>query len=145
MSGQSTEVVLNRVLIQLSRSFLQYVSESSPWVRYDAPSLATEIEALAAQQRDDVGRLVDLLNDREHFVDFGSFPTEYTDQQFLGLDVLIGRLERSQSRINGLISSAVDSVEHDGEASILLTQVLLNEKQIEASLGSVAKNVKQPA
>jgi hypothetical protein len=145
MPGQSIEVILNRVLIQLSRSFLQYVSESSPWVRYDAPGLAAEIESLASKQREDVGLLVELLNEREHFVDFGSFPTEYTDQQFLGLDVLIGRLERSQSRINGLIATAVESVKADEEAASLLSQVSQAERQIENSLASIAKDLKQPA
>ncbi len=143
MSGQSNEAVLNRVLIQLSRSFLQYVSESSPWVRFDAPGLASEIENLAACQRGDVARIVDLLNDREYFVDFGTFPTEYTDQQFLGLDVLIGRLERSQARINGIIAASCDSVKGDDEACELLSAVLQSEKQIEAALASLEKELKQ--
>jgi hypothetical protein len=145
MSGQSNDAILNRVLIQLSRSFLQYVSESSPWVRYDAPGLATEIESLSARQRGDVAQIVDLLNDREYFVDFGTFPTEYTDQQFLGLDVLIGRLWRSQAKINAFIVSAIESLRDDSEAGELLNSVLQHEKQIEAALTSVEKQLKQTA
>lgn len=143
MSGQSNEAILNRVLIQLSRSFLQYVSESSPWVRYDAPGLATEIESLAARQRGDVAQIVDLLNEREYFVDFGTFPTEYTDQQFLGLDVLIGRLGRSQAKISGFIAASLELLRDDSEASELLNSVLQGEQQIEASLTSVGKELKQ--
>jgi hypothetical protein len=143
MSGQSNEAILNRVLIQLSRSFLQYVSESSPWVRYDAPGLATEIESMAARQRGDVAQIVDLLNDREYFVDFGTFPTEYTDQQFLGLDVLIGRLGRSQAKINSVIAGSLESLRDDSEAIELLSSVLQGEKEIEAAMTSLEKELKQ--
>lgn len=145
MSGQSNEAILNRVLIQLSRSFLQYVSESSPWVRFDAPGLATEVENLAAGQRGDVAQIVDLLNEREYFVDFGSFPTEYTDQQFLGLDVLVGRLQRSQEKIGGIIAASIGLLHGDDEACELLNSVLTSEKQIETALASLKNNLKQPA
>ena len=97
MTCQDNELLLNNVLIQMARSFLQYVAESSPWVSYDTASLESQVLVLAARQRQDVAELATLLTSREHFIDFGSFPTEYTDQQFLSLQSIIGRIEASHA------------------------------------------------
>ena len=99
MTCQDNEILLNNALIQMARSFLQYVSESSPWVSVDSVSVGAQVEVLAARQRQDVGEIVSLLTAREHFIDFGSFPTEYTDLQFISLKALMGRLKASQSLI----------------------------------------------
>ena len=78
MTGHANNRLLNSVLINLSRSFLQYLSESSPWVRGESAAAGQSLELLAADQRRDVRELAEFLDAREWSVDFGSFPTEYT-------------------------------------------------------------------
>ena len=90
-----SQTALNSALIDMSRSFLQYVAEGWPWVGADQQAVGDQVLALAASQRDDVAAIVELLNDREQFIDFGSFPTEYTDLQFLALDTMASNAARS--------------------------------------------------
>jgi hypothetical protein len=62
MTCQDNEILLNNTLIQMSCSFLQYVSESWPWVRLEASSIEKQVRVLAARQRQDVGEIVSLLS-----------------------------------------------------------------------------------
>jgi hypothetical protein len=141
MTCQDNEILLNNTLIQMSCSFLQYVSESWPWVRLEATSIEEQVRVLAARQRQDVGEIVSLLTAREYHIDFGSFPTEYTDQQFLGLNVLIGRLKHSQKLICDRISSAVISLETAGDAEA--TEVMRVVGQYEADILKALGEIEQ--
>ncbi len=143
MTCQDNELVLNNTLIQMACSFLQYVAESWPWVNVDSGSIETQVRVLAARQRQDVGEIVSLLTAREFYIDFGSFPTEYTDQQFLSLQVLIGRLKHSQTLICQRIASAVVSLKTAGdtEAAELLAAVEVHERDILKALGEVEQEL----
>ena len=94
---QQTDLALNGVLIDMARSFLQYVAESWPWVTSDGQSVENQVLVIAERQRQDVADIAALLNDREHFIDFGTFPTEYTDLQFLALGALFAPIHNSQA------------------------------------------------
>jgi len=139
MTCQENEIVLNNALIQMARSFLQYVSESSPWVSMDSASAEAQIEVLAARQRQDVGEIVSVLSVREHFIDFGSFPTEYTDLQFLSLQALMGRLKASQRLIcDGLAASTVSlRTSGDAEGADLLSTLESHERDILRALQEI--------
>ncbi len=147
MTCQDNEILLNNTLIQMSCSFLQYVAESSPWVRLESNSIEEQVPVLAARQRQDVGEIVSLLTAREHFIDFGSFPTEYTDQQFLSLTVLVGRLIHSQNLICDRISSAIVSLKtnNDNDAADLMTAVELHERDILKALREIEQDLAVPA
>lgn len=143
MTCQDNEILLNNTLIQMACSFLQYVAESSPWVRLESSSVEAQVPVLAARQRQDVAEIVELLTAREHFIDFGSFPTEYTDQQFLSLNVLIGRLKHSQNLVCSRIASAIVSLRTagDAEAADLLGAVESHEQGILKSLGEIERDL----
>ena len=96
--SQQSESVLNSVLIDMSRSFLQYIAECWPWVDVveHAQSVERQVMVIAARQRQDVADIASLLTSREHVIDFGTFPTDYTDLQFLALDGVFDNLNRSQ-------------------------------------------------
>jgi transcriptional regulatory protein LevR len=125
MTCQDNEILLNGVLIQMARSFLQYVSESSPWVANNAATDESQVIVLAARQRQDVTEIAALLEQREHFIDFGTFPTEYTDQQFLSLQSVMGGLKRSHESVCNRISNSVVSLRTagDAEAADLLSTI----------------------
>lgn len=143
MTCQDNEAVLNNTLIQMACSFLQYVGESWPWVSTESNSIEPQIKVLASRQRQDVSEIVDLLTAREHFIDFGSFPTEYTDQQFLALQTLIIRLKTSQTLICERIALSVESLQTagDSEATKLLRTVESHERDILKALSEVEQEL----
>ncbi len=143
MTCQDNEILLNGVLIQMARSFLQYVSECSLWVAADAASDEAQILVLAARQRQDVADIVALLNAREHHIDFGSFPTEYTDQQFLSLQSVMSGLKRSHESVCNRIAAAVVSLRTagDSEAAELLATVESHERDILRGMREIEKTL----
>ncbi len=138
MVGQDNEPVLNNVLIAMARSFLQYVSESWPWVPGGAAAATVEeqVRMIAAQQRQGVGDLVELLTEREHFIDFGSYPTEYTDLQFLSLEALMESLINSQQYVCRLLADAVVSLRTagDDDAADLVQTIELRQQDAAGAL-----------
>lgn len=123
---------LNEILVDLGRSLLQYVSESSPWAA-DA-ARADSVQELAALQRSHVARIVELLNERRWPVDSGTYPTEYTDYHFLSLEYFLPRLEVSQAALVAELDEAVHTCVDDTVAVQLLTEILRGEQQILQSL-----------
>jgi len=117
MTSASVEFLINHVLIGLSRSFLQYVAESRPWVDETARKIEEQVKVLAARQRQDVAELADLLIDREWAVDFGSFPTEYTNLHFISLSTLFDWLNHGQSVIADSLTEAVTVLRESGDAA----------------------------
>lgn len=147
MTCQDNEIRLNNVLIQMARSFLQYVAESWPWVSTETASVESQVRVLAARQRQDVSELAAFLAGREHFIDFGSFPTEYTDQQFLSLQALIGRMKASHQLVCSRIANTVTSLRTvgDAEACQLLGIVELHERDILKALGEIEQELLKTA
>jgi len=141
MTWQKTNQLLNSVLIQMCRSFLQYVSESSPWVRVESAAVGHEVEVLAARQRQDVAAIAQFLDGREFFVDFGSFPTEYTDLQFIALNSMTTGLVRSQKSNCEVIASGLQTLQSslDVEATELLRDVLAHQQDLLKALEELAK------
>jgi hypothetical protein len=147
MTCQDNEILLNNVLIQMSCSFLQYVSESWPWVSTEEGSIESQVRVLAARQRQDVAEIVTLLTEREHFIDFGSFPTEYTDQQFLSLQALTKGLKNSQTGICSKIAATIVSLKTAGdvEAADLLAALEIHERDILKALSEVEQGLTSKA
>ncbi|MDA1231303.1 MAG: hypothetical protein O2856_11065 [Planctomycetota bacterium] len=144
MTCQDNEILLNNVLIQMARSFLQYVSESSPWVASNAASDEAQLMILAARQRQDVAEIVAMLDGREHYIDFGSFPTEYTDQQFLSLQAIMGGLICSQKSVCNRISTLIVSLRTAGDVAgfDLLTTVESHERDILRAMNEIEKTLR---
>lgn len=145
MAFQDNEILLNNVLIQMARSFLQYVAESWPWVSRDDASVESQVRVLAARQRQDVSEIAALLTQREHFIDFGSFPTEYTDQQFLSLQALTGRMIASHQLVCGRLAIAITSLRAagDAEGSQLISTIESHERDILKSLSEIEQDLSQ--
>lgn len=145
MTCQDNEILLNDLLIQMGRSFLQYVSECSLWVATEAASDEAQILTLAARQRQDVAELAALLNARECYIDFGSFPTEYTDQQFLSLRSSMHGLKRSHELVCNRITAAAETLRKagDSEAAELLAAIEIHERDILRAMNEVEADLNQ--
>jgi hypothetical protein len=137
--SQQSESVLNSVLIDMARSFLQYVAEAWPWVSAQDYSVEEQVNTIAARQRQDVADIVSLLTAREHFIDFGSFPTEYTDLQFIALEALFDSLHKSQQTVCDSVASALSELSKgdDEEAVLLLTAIRTRQTEAVAALKEV--------
>lgn len=147
MTNPSTESTVNDALIGLSRSFLQYVAESWPWVDADHQQIADQVQTLAARQRQDVGDLVQLLMQRDWVIDFGTFPTEYTDLHFISLSTLLTWLQNGQSRIADRLAAAVQALREAGdeEATGLLEAIAMRQNDLSAAMKELQQELSQPA
>jgi hypothetical protein len=136
MSNQPTESIINEALIGLSRSFLQYVAESWPWVDETDRTIEEQMQVLAERQRQDVSDLVQLLLARDWSIDFGTFPTEYTDLHFISLSTLFERLENGQQKIAGRLAATKQALGEvsDEEATALVDAIILRQSDLAAGL-----------
>ena len=143
--SQQTESVLNSVLIDMSRSFLQYTAEGWPWVGVGAESVEDQVMVIAERQRQDVADIVALLTEREHFIDFGSFPTEYTDLQFLALENLFESLHSSKAAVLTSLAEGLAAVRaaNDSEAAELLAAVETRQKEAAAALKELQQQLNE--
>lgn len=145
--SQQTESVLNRVLIEMGRSFLQYISDAWPWVDPLAQKIQDQVMVIAARQRQDVADMASFLTEREHYIDFGTFPTEYTDLQFLSLDSILDWIHKSQDSICLAIANGLVDVKAAGDegAVALLSAVEIRQKEASATLKELHSQLEQPA
>lgn len=119
----------NRLLINVGRSFLQYVGECWPWTQVDAAAERDKINDLVARQQRQVAKLVELLVQRDGgAIDFGSYPTEYTDLHYVSLDYLLAQLIENEQLVVAEIDDSHRSAADDPEAAELLEQFLAEER-----------------
>jgi len=114
---------LNDLLIDLGRSLLQYVGESWPWTGYDEADEQAAIDTLVAEQKASVQALAELLVAREHFIDPGSYPTEYTSLHYVALDYLLSQLVAEQRELVEECAALSGEAHDDPEAGPLLAQI----------------------
>jgi len=139
----SANDILNSVLITMARSFLQYVAESFPWVSREDQAVGEQVEVIATRQRQDVGELAELLTSREHFVDFGTFPTDYTDMQFLALAAMFDGVHASQATVCEAISAGLQQLASTGDeqAIAILQAVEVRQKEAAHALREISREL----
>lgn len=128
----------NEFVVSLGKSLLQYADESWPWIGASEAETQSTFHRLAGVQRQAVAALVELLDQREWTVDFGTYPTDYTDLQFLSLDYFLARILAGERALVADLDEAVHSCADDAEGVKVIGEVLAAEKQILAKLEAVA-------
>ncbi|MEO2034126.1 MAG: hypothetical protein ABGZ35_18790 [Planctomycetaceae bacterium] len=136
MTNPPTESTINEALIGLARSFLQYVAESWPWVDESDRAIDVQVQELAAHQRQDVRELVQLLIGRDWPIDFGTFPTEYTDLHFISLSTLFDWLQNGQRQIADRLAAAAQALRDasDDQGTTLIEAIAIRQNDIAVSL-----------
>lgn len=130
---------LNQLLVDISRSLLQYVGECSSWASRSQAAMEHEVPKLVAMQQDHVRQLVELLMQRGWSIDFGGFPATYTDLHFLSLKYLLTLIIESQKAVLAELEEALHICVHDPDAAKLIREILDGERQITERLNALAE------
>lgn len=134
---------LNGFIISIGRSLLQYADESWPW----SGALEAETQAvfhrLAALQRQEVAVIAELLDQREWTVDFGGYPTDYTDLHFVSLDYFLSRIIAGEQAAVADLEEAVHTCVDDPQGVGVLQEILTTQRKILERLRAVAAGRKQ--
>jgi len=120
MSETQINARLNQVLRSILRGLLQYAGECWPWSANDEAGVQEAVRDMVADQQDEVHDLADLLQERSWLVDFGKYPTEYTDLHFISLDYLLKQMVSEQKSLVENLESAIKDCAGDAEAVELL-------------------------
>ena len=120
MAGTPHHAELNQLLIHLGRSLLQYVGESWPWTDSHSNVEQRKLNELVARQQQFIERLAELLVRRDWAIDFGAYPTEYTDLHYVALDYLLDLLILDQEALLADVDRTISVCGDDPEAVRLL-------------------------
>ena len=138
MPERASSSVVNDVLVHLNRSLLQYAGESWPWSDSEAAGERAVIESLVARQQTHVARIVDLLLERYAGIDFGVYPTEYTDLHYVALDYLLTLLVAGEQDVLADIDRALPLCEGDEAAARILEDARADQREIVEQLQRLA-------
>lgn len=130
---------INDILIGLSHSLLHYVGETWPWTSENERGVREQLHALITQQQHQVAKLATYLSNQGHIIDFGTYPTEYTDLQYLSLDYLLKRLIEDQEYVLKDIQTAAQDPSTDAGARSLLQQIEAGVAQTIGTLRDIAR------
>ncbi len=128
MAAAVSSSQINDLLIQISRSLLQYVSEIWPWSALDAEESRRTLDRLAADQRKSAAALVRFLDARGEVIDFGTYPTEYTSLHYVAVDFLLGQIIENQDSIVAAWEAVLRSADANTDAADLLRDITTAER-----------------
>lgn len=126
--AEMTPQHLNKLFVLLHRSLLQYVGECWPWAAdsgRDVETLAA-VKGLVAKQKHDESLLSAPLSESGWPIDFGGYPTAFTDLQYLSLNYLLKQVVKCQTEI----VAALDTAAKSAADSPLIQQVADSERDI---------------
>lgn len=132
-----TNVQLNDLLINLGRSFLQYVGESWPWTQEYSDDAQSVIDGLVRRQQADAARLADFILARNGTVEPGSYPLDYADMHYVALDYLLSQLVESEQALVNDFEAVLENAVNDEAAAALLRDILQNERENLAALRKI--------
>lgn len=130
---------LNDLLIDVGRSLLQYTSEASLWASSEEEGVQESVERMAAEQREVVAALADLLSDRGHAIDFGTYPTDYTSLHYVAIDFLLDQLVANQRSVLAGCEALERAAAEDDEARALLQDIVISERRHLEELQAIEK------
>lgn len=138
MAAQSPNQILNRLIINLGRSLLQYLGEAWPWTSGADESKLATLQGLVERQQAAVDRITDLLIERHWLVEFGTYPTEYTDLQYLSLEFLLAQTLENAEADAKLIAASHAGI--DDEAKAVLDDIAQTQAEIIGELRTLASS-----
>jgi len=142
MNDRRHNELLNALLKSLGRSLLQYTAEAWPWMHNGEQKLRSEVDALADRQSQAAAAIADFMAKRNWPIDFGIYPVDYTDLNYVSLDYLLGEIARNADELLAEITGTRRLID-DPEASELLGRVEGEQRSIAGELRELADATKQ--
>ncbi len=129
MAETKFSLQLNDLLIQIGRSFLQYVGESWPWASLSSNETRQTLERLAAEQQQSVAALARVLTEAGQYIDFGTYPTSYTSLHYVDVNYLLDQLVQNQESIVKACESTARTAASEPMTSSLLQEIVVVERR----------------
>jgi len=121
--------LLNELLIRLHRSLVQYVLDAWLWSTPEAVPLKGALLTLLERQREDVGLLANLLTQRRHAIDFGTYPMEFTRVNYLAVEFLFSKLCDHQHSLVKSFEQAVGNLDDDPQGKEIVQVIAKSQKK----------------
>jgi rubrerythrin len=119
-----TYALLQDIIHRESRSLLQYVSDSYPWITPEERIALATIQEIIEEERQGAGDLIRLLQRRKLPPSYlGSYPTSFTNFSFVSLDHMLPLLGANERQGIDQLQQDIQSVS-DAEARELLQKTL---------------------
>lgn len=125
MSDALVNEQLNQALIRLHRNLLQYAGECWVWAGSARTREREVLDKIVAEQKQAVAALADLLAGRHHSIEFGTYPTQFTDLHYVSLDFLHGQLVAEQTQLVQDLERIEAAVAADSQAVSLLSEIVI--------------------
>jgi len=105
------ESLLRDIVRREGRSLLQYVEEAYPWVGPDETVPLAQLRKLVADEREVLGRLIDLLARRCRLYPYlGSYANWFTTINFISFDHLLPMLVDYEAQSLGELECALPDI-----------------------------------
>ena len=111
---------------------------SDLWTAGDDDTELVALDLFRRRQQLQIARLVELLGDRDATIEFGRFPTKYTDLHFVSLENLYPRLIANQEVILETLKKAATACRGDEQAEGLMADAAAEEQRTLEELGTLA-------
>ncbi len=121
---------LSRMVIQQHRSLLQYADLCWPWVDLQDSKERSILKNLAATQREGIRKLIRELDRRGWPVDYGQFPAEYADLNFVALDYLWPKIVQAEQSLLAKLCEVRQDVKQDSDAVRVIESCIDNQREI---------------
>lgn len=128
--SQRAETPLSRMVVQQHRSLLQYADLCWPWVNLQESTERKILKSMAARQREGIRELVQELDRRGCPFDYGQFPADYSDLNFIALDHLWPRIVKAEECLLAELHEVRGEVAEDGHAVRVIDQCIKNQREI---------------
>ena len=140
MPDSNTNAALNDALAALTSSLVQYAGECKPWIDSDEDTETVALDLFRRRQQLQIARLVELLGNRDATIEFGRFPTRYTDLHFISLENLYPRLIANQQVIIETLKKSAAACRGDDDAGGLIADAIAEEQRTLEELATLAAN-----
>ena len=138
LSPEDRNQLLNDLVITLNCSLLRYVEEASMWTSVGEADVNPTLQKQLARRDQQITQLVELLVGRHWTIDFGGYPTEFTDLHYVSADFMFGKLVEDETLLVGQIESLKKTLQDDEAAATVLNDVLAIQRDIVAALKQLA-------
>ena len=144
MAENQVNETLNRLLIVVGRSLIQYTGECRPWTGESA-ELDASLDNVVQRQQGAIRQIVELLSRRGVIAQLGAYP-DYSPYHYISLDFLSDKLVAEEEAIIAQLERSQPACSSDPEVATLLADLLAEEHKILQSLQDlVTSNTASPA